>query len=72
MIPGMSQVFGGDKGNEEQMSKKMGRTMTMMKSMTDEELDSPKGAKMFKSQRSRILRVCRGAGKGLQRLRTED
>eukprot|EP00045_Choanoeca_perplexa_P005575 m.47042 g.47042 ORF g.47042 m.47042 type:complete len:524 (+) comp13195_c0_seq1:229-1800(+) len=62
MIPGMSQVFGGDKGNEEQMSKKMGRTMTMMKSMTDDELDSPKGAKIFKSQRSRILRVCRGAG----------
>lgn len=59
----MSQVFGGDKNNEEAVSKKMGRTMTMMKSMTDEELDSPKGAKIFKSQRTRVMRVCRGAGR---------
>lgn len=42
--------------------KRLKRLMTIMDSMSDKELDSLEGAKLFSKQSSRIQRVARGAG----------
>lgn len=61
MIPG----FGPDlmKGASEQESMaRLKRLMTIMDSMSDKELDSSEGEKLFSRQPTRIARVARGAG----------
>ncbi|EGD80984.1 signal recognition particle protein [Salpingoeca rosetta] len=61
MIPGL----GGDllgKAGEQASSDRLKRFMVIMRSMTDEELDSDNLAKMFQMQPSRVQRVARGAG----------
>ena len=60
MIPGLSNVFGD--GNNEVVTKRMQMTLTVMKSMTDFELDHAKAAKLFREQPSRSVRLARGAG----------
>ena len=42
--------------------KRLKRLMTIMDSMSDKELDSLEGAKLFSKQSSRVQRVARGAG----------
>eukprot|EP01137_Pigoraptor_chileana_P017563 Opistho-2@75813 len=59
MIPG----FGSDfltKGGEQESMRRLKRCMTIMDSMTDDELDSD--GKMFTTQPTRVNRVSRGAG----------
>lgn len=61
MIPG----FGGDllKGTSEAESMaRLKRLMTIMDSMSDSELDSKEGSKIFTKQPSRVLRVAQGSG----------
>ncbi|KAK4336944.1 hypothetical protein RND71_043516 [Anisodus tanguticus] len=61
MIPG----FGPDllKGaNEAESASKLKKLMTIMDSMSDSELDSREGAKLFTKQPTRIVRIARGAG----------
>lgn len=61
MIPG----FGADllKGASEAESKsRLKRLMTIMDSMSDSELDSKEGAKLFSKQPSRLARVAQGSG----------
>lgn len=57
MIPGLSQML--PKGSEELSSARIKRTMTIMDSMTEEELDAP-DLKIFSD--SRIRRIAQGAG----------
>ncbi|XP_022659708.1 signal recognition particle 54 kDa protein-like [Varroa jacobsoni] len=61
MIPGFSADF-MSKGNEQESMARLKRLMTMMDSMTDEELDDREGAKLFARQQTRITRVARGSG----------
>eukprot|EP00128_Syssomonas_multiformis_P005225 Colp12_sorted_trinity150504_noHs@34501 len=59
MLPG----FGADflpKGSEQEGNARLKRTMTIMDSMSDDELDSD--GKLFSSQPTRVNRVARGAG----------
>lgn len=61
MIPG----FGTDllKGaSEAESMSRLKRLMTIMDSMSDSELDSKEGAKIFSKQPSRVSRVAQGAG----------
>ncbi|XP_054153869.1 signal recognition particle subunit SRP54-like [Oppia nitens] len=61
MIPG----FGADliKGaSEAESMSRLKRLMTIMDSMSDSELDSREGAKLFTKQPTRIVRVARGSG----------
>ena len=61
MIPG----FGADlmKGaSEAESMSRLKRLMTIMDSMSDSELDSREGAKLFTKQPTRIARVARGSG----------
>lgn len=61
MIPG----FGADllKGaSEAESMSRLKRLMTIMDSMSDSELDSKEGAKIFSKQPTRVLRVSQGAG----------
>lgn len=44
------------KGNEQESMARLKRLMTMMDSMTDEELDDREGAKLFARQQTRITR----------------
>lgn len=44
------------KGNEQESMARLKRLMTMMDSMTDEELDDREGAKLFSKQQTRITR----------------
>ncbi|MCL4127032.1 UNVERIFIED_CONTAM: hypothetical protein GTU68_061856 [Idotea baltica] len=61
MLPGFSSDF-LSKGGEQESMARLKRLMTLMDSMTDEELDSLDGNKLFSKQPSRISRVARGAG----------
>ena len=61
MLPGFSTDF-LTKGGEQESMTRLKRLMTMMDSMTDEELDSLDGNKIFSKQTTRISRVARGAG----------
>ncbi|CAG2177379.1 unnamed protein product [Oppiella nova] len=73
MIPG----FGADlvKGaSEAESMSRLKRLMTIMDSMSDSELDSREGAKLFTKQPTRIVRVARGSGvtqKEVQELLTQ-
>lgn len=61
MIPG----FGADllKGaSEAESMSRLKRLMTIMDSMSDSELDSKEGAKIFSKQPTRVLRVAQGSG----------
>jgi len=61
MIPG----FGADllKGaSEAESMSRLKRLMTIMDSMSDSELDSKEGAKLFTKQPSRVQRVAQGSG----------
>lgn len=61
MIPG----FGTDslKGaSETESMSRLKRLMTMMDSMSDTELDSKEGSKIFSKQPSRVARVAQGSG----------
>jgi signal recognition particle subunit SRP54 len=59
MIPGMSNLLQGQKGDAG--TQKIKSYMTIMDSMTDEELDNPKIL-----NQSRMLRIARGSGKSLR------
>ncbi|GJQ88056.1 SRP54 [Trypoxylus dichotomus] len=61
MIPGFSQDF-MSKGSEQESVARLKRLMTIMDSMSDNELDSRDGAKLFSKQNGRIVRVAQGAG----------
>lgn len=61
MIPGFGQDF-MTKGGEQESKARLEHLMTMMDSMSDGELDSQLGAKLFSKQPTRITRVARGAG----------
>lgn len=61
MIPGFSPDF-MSKGNERESMARLKRLMTIMDSMSDEELDHPQGAKLFGKQQGRVSRVARGSG----------
>ncbi|KAH8349720.1 hypothetical protein KR084_004757 [Drosophila pseudotakahashii] len=61
MIPGFSQDF-MTKGGEQESMARIKRMMTMMDSMSDNELDNRDGAKLFSKQPNRSIRVAQGAG----------
>lgn len=44
------------KGNEQESMSRLKRLMTIMDSMTDDELDNREGARMFAKQQTRITR----------------
>jgi len=50
------------KGSEQESMARLKKLMTIMDSMSDQELDSHDGAKLFTRQSSRVNRVARGAG----------
>lgn len=61
MIPG----FGADllKGaSEAESMSRLKRLMTIMDSMSDSELDSKEGSKLFSKQPTRVMRVAQGSG----------
>lgn len=61
MIPGFSQDF-MSKGSEQESVARLKRLMTIMDSMSDNELDSRDGAKLFSKQIGRVVRVAQGSG----------
>lgn len=61
MIPGFGAELSKCTSEAESMSR-LKRMMTIMDSMSDSELDSREGAKLFSKQPTRIVRVSRGAG----------
>lgn len=64
-IMGMLPGFGSDflsKGNERESMARLKKLMTIMDSMSDQELDNPNGAKLFTKQPTRTQRVARGSG----------
>lgn len=61
MIPGFSQDF-MSKGSEQESVARLKRLMTIMDSMSDNELDSRDGAKLFSKQTGRVTRVAQGSG----------
>eukprot|EP00055_Hartaetosiga_balthica_P009281 m.36554 g.36554 ORF g.36554 m.36554 type:complete len:531 (-) comp6683_c1_seq1:95-1687(-) len=61
MIPGLGSDFLGKSG-EDASKKRLNGFMVMMRSMTDEELDSNSVNKLFRTQASRIQRVAIGSG----------
>lgn len=61
MIPGFNQDF-MTKGSEQESVARLKRLMTIMDSMSDNELDSRDGAKLFSKQGGRVIRVAQGAG----------
>jgi len=61
MIPGFSQDF-MSKGSEQESMARIKKLMTMMDSMSDNELDHREGAKLFSKENSRVIRVARGSG----------
>lgn len=61
MIPGFSSDF-LTKGGEQESMARLKKLMTIMDSMSDEELDSLDGERLFSKQTGRTQRVARGAG----------
>lgn len=61
MLPGFSTEF-LTKGGEQESMARLKRLMTIMDSMTDKELDSLDGNKLFQKEPGRICRTARGAG----------
>jgi signal recognition particle subunit SRP54 len=73
MIPGFGAELAKGASEAESMAR-LKRLMTIMDSMSDAELDSREGAKLFSKQSSRIARVARGSGvtqKEVQELLTQ-
>eukprot|EP00049_Salpingoeca_infusionum_P022426 m.6635 g.6635 ORF g.6635 m.6635 type:complete len:540 (-) comp5178_c0_seq1:255-1874(-) len=64
MIPGLGDMLG--KESEAASVEKFKCFITIMKSMTDNELDNRDSSKMFRLQPSRVTRVAKGAGVSLQ------
>lgn len=60
MIPGFNDFM--TKGHEKDSMERLKKLMTIMDSMTDDELDNKEGAKLFTRQQSRVARVARGSG----------
>lgn len=61
MIPGLgTDVLG--KAGEEESARKLKRSMVIMNSMCDAELDSGNASKLFRLQPTRKTRVARGSG----------
>lgn len=68
-IIGMLPGFGPDflsKGNERESMARLKRMMTIMDSMSDQELDHPNGKRVFDRQASRVARVARGSGTSIR------
>ena len=63
MIPGLGNIMAGQ-GKEEESVNRIKKFMTMMDSMTPQELDSD--AKLFNTQPTRIVRVARGSGSSVR------
>ncbi|RWS22599.1 signal recognition particle protein 54k-like protein [Leptotrombidium deliense] len=61
MIPGFGAELAKGASEAESMAR-LKRLMTIMDSMSDAELDSREGAKLFTKQSTRIVRVARGSG----------
>uniref|UniRef100_A0A914VXH0 Signal recognition particle 54 kDa protein n=1 Tax=Plectus sambesii TaxID=2011161 RepID=A0A914VXH0_9BILA len=61
MIPGFGPDF-MTKGNEQESVSRLKKLMTIMDSMCDKELDSPKANDLFQKQPGRVARVARGSG----------
>ncbi|KAL4237685.1 Signal recognition particle [Mactra antiquata] len=61
MIPGFSSDF-LTKGGEQESMARLKKLMTIMDSMSDDELDSLDGERLFTKQAGRTQRVARGAG----------
>lgn len=61
MIPGFGAELAKGASEAESMAR-LKRLMTIMDSMSDFELDSREGAKLFSKQPTRIARVARGSG----------
>jgi len=61
MIPGFKQEM-FPQGHEKASQEKFQRYLTMMDSMTDAELDHPKGI----VEKTRIIRVARGSGRRIE------
>ncbi|RWS06894.1 signal recognition particle subunit-like protein [Dinothrombium tinctorium] len=61
MIPGFGAELAKGASEAESMAR-LKRLMTIMDSMSDAELDSREGAKLFTKQTTRIVRVARGSG----------
>lgn len=61
MIPGFSSDF-MTKGGEQESMARIKKLMTMMDSMSDNELDNRDGVKLFSKQPSRTIRVAQGSG----------
>lgn len=73
MIPGFGTEF-LSKGTEKESAARLKRMMCIMDSMSDKELDSQDGAKLFSKTPGRYHRVARGAGvsaKEVQELLTQ-
>jgi len=64
MIPGLSSVMG--KGKEQESVDRIKRFMTIMDSMTQNELDGDNTA--FNKQPSRVARIARGAGVSIRQV----
>lgn len=60
MIPGFNDFM--QKGHEKDSTDRLKKLMTIMDSMTDEELDHKDGAKFLTKTPSRVSRVARGSG----------
>ena len=68
-IIGMLPGFGPDflsKGSERESMSRLKRMMTLMDSMSDQELDAPNGKRLFDRQPSRSMRVARGSGSSVR------
>lgn len=63
-MPGMSNLLGNMKGHDPNQRVKI--FMTIMDSMTDDELDDPRVLDNKKTRESRILRIARGAGRSVR------
>lgn len=63
MIPGFNDFM--NKGHEQESTKRLRKLMTIMDSMSEDELDNPDGHKLFKNNddgSKRLKRVARGSG----------
>lgn len=68
MIPGFEAGLLKGASEAESMSR-LKRLMTMMDSMSDSELDSKEGVKLFSRQPTRLARVAQGAGVRVQEVK---
>ena len=62
MLPKVAQTFTKKYGSEQQTTAKLKKAIVIMDSMTNAELHSEDGAKLFSKQPTKITRVARGSG----------